>query len=352
MISSNGKSVAGQTSVRFGLVGAGAIGAAYIQAFGASARAQLVAIADSNGASAAAGAEKANCRAFECHKRMAAEMQLDAVVICTPPNTHPDIAIDLLEAGVNVLCEKPLSTSVAEARRMRAAAQRAGMILTMASKFRYVADVVKAKELVESGVIGEVVLFENAFTSRVDMSRRWNSRPEISGGGVLIDNGTHSVDIVRYFLGPLTEITVVEGKRVQGLPVEDTARIFVRNHSGVLGSIDLSWTINKELPAFINIYGSEGTISVGWRESKYRRLTDAEWTVFGKGYDKVQAFQSQIDNFAGAIRGAEPLLITSDDAVASVEVITAAYQALQTPQWTLVLDGAEPAASLQSVPAY
>jgi predicted dehydrogenase len=199
--------------------------------------------------------------------------------------------------------------------------------------------VIRAKSIVSSGILGEIILFENAFTSRVDMSKRWNSDPRISGGGVLIDNGSHSVDIMRYFLGPLAEVQVVEGKRVQGLPVEDTVRIFVRSTSGVMGSIDLSWSINKELDSYVNIYGSRGTISVGWKESKFRQSSSPDWIVFGKGYNKVQAFRSQIDNFCKAIRGEEALLITAEDALASVEVIEAAYAALRQHPWIPVGGG-------------
>ena len=216
------------------------------------------------------------------------------------------------------------------------ASKQQGVMLTMASKFRYVADVVKAKSLVDSGAIGEIVLFENAFTGRVDMSSRWNSNPKIGGGGVLIDNGTHSVDITRYFLGPLAEVQVVEGKRIQELPVEDTVRIFVKSTSGVMGNIDLSWSINKELDYYLRIYGSQGTISVGWKESKYRQSPQDEWIVFGQGYNKIQAFQSQIDNFSRAILGQDNLLITAEDALASVEAIEAAYAALEQSQWTVI----------------
>jgi len=193
-----------------------------------------------------------------------------------------------------------------------------------------------AKSIVASGVIGDVVLFENAFTSRVEMKTRWNSDPTISGGGVLVDNGTHSVDILRYFLGPLVEIQVVEGRRVQDIPVEDTVRVFVRSASGVMGSIDLSWSLNKELPFYISVYGSAGTLHVGWKEAKFRRASDAEWTVFGKGYEKVQAFRSQIDNFVHSIRGHEAPLITLADALASVEVINAAYDAMWRAAWVPV----------------
>ena len=151
-----------------------------------------------------------------------------------------------------------------------------------------------------------------------------------------MDNGTHSVDIMRYFLGPLAEVQVVEGKRTQGLAVEDTVRIFVQSTSGIMGSIDLSWSLNKELDSYIRIYGDRGTISVGWKESKYRQSCSSDWIVFGTGYDKIQAFRSQIDNFAKAILGEESLLITAEDALASVEAIEAAYASLHQNHWTAI----------------
>jgi predicted dehydrogenase len=272
---------------------------------------------------------------------MANEWPLDAVIICTPPSTHPEIALYFCQRKVHVLCEKPLSIDVTSAELMLDTAQRNGVKLTMASKFRYVEDVVRAKSIVRSGILGEILLVENAFTSRIDMSKRWNSQRETSGGGVLIDNGTHSIDIMRYFLGPLDDVQVVEGVRAHNLEVEETVQMFVRSAGGVLGRIDLSWSLNKELEHYIQIYGTKGTVVVGWKESKFRQNGNNEWIVFGQGYDKVQAFKSNIVNFCGGIRGEEALLVTAQDAIASVEVIEAAYAALARNQWTRVSNGLE-----------
>jgi predicted dehydrogenase len=113
-------------------------------------------------------------------------------------------------------------------------------------------------------------------------------------------------------------------------------RIFVKSNTGVVGNIDLSWSLNKELDWYIRIYGSNGTISIGWKESKYRQSTSQDWIIFGNGYNKIQSFRSQIENFAKAIRQEEPLLITTDDALASVEVMEACYAALNQSRWTSV----------------
>ena len=322
-----------QKPVRFGLIGAGAIAQSYAEAFAGCAQAELAAVVDVKPEVARALGDAFRCRSFTSSEDMIQALELDAVVVCTPPSTHAEICISCLEQGLHVLCEKPLSLDRVSAAAMIDTADRAGLKFTMASKFRYVNDVMKAKAIVTSGILGDIVLFENAFTSRVDMSSRWNSQPEISGGGVLIDNGTHSVDLVRYFLGPLVQVRVVEGKRNQGLPVEETVRIFVKSASGVLGSIDLSWSIDKELPSYINIYGTHGTVWVGWKESKYRQSGGKDWIVFGKGYSKLEAFRNQIENFAAAVRGEEALLISPEDALASVEAVEACYADLHRSHW-------------------
>lgn len=278
-------------------------------------------------------AEANHCAAFGSAEQMVREMELDAALVSTPPATHADVCCSLLGSGLHVLCEKPLSIDSKSALRMVQAARENDAVFTMASKFRYVSDVAAAKSLITSGVIGEVVLFENVFAGRVDMTHRWNSNPEISGGGVLIDNGTHSLDIARYFLGDLVDVQVIEGHRIQNLQVEDTVKLFARNQDDVLASIDLSWSVNKEQPYFLAFYGSAGTLLVGWKESKYRRSVDDEWTVFGKGYDKVDAFVSQLENFAGAIRGVETLVVTPEDGLASVAVIEAAYRSMVQGSW-------------------
>lgn len=323
-------------ALRLGLVGAGAISQAYIKALEGSNLARWTGLADIRPVAAKAAAETMGCAAYASHEDLVGKAGVDAVIICTPPSTHTEIALFFIEHGVPVLCEKPLSIDVDGARTIVQAAENRGVVMAMASKFRYVDDVIRAKSLIASGVLGDILLFENAFTAKVDMSKRWNTDPKVSGGGVLIDNGTHSVDIIRYLLGPIAEVLAVEGKRAQSGAVEDTANLFLRTETGIPATVDLSWSINKDLDTYLRIYGSNGTILVGWRESKFRQASSPDWVVFGKGYDKNQAFARQVENFCHRVLGREPLLITNDDAVASVAVIQSAYESLAERRWISV----------------
>lgn len=327
--------------LKFGLIGAGGIAQAYAQAFNQSECCELIAIADVREESAAALAEIVGGKAYSDYKTLAENEALDAVIVATPPKSHPEIACYFLERKVPVLCEKPLCVSVSEANQMISAAESANAQFTMASKFRYCEDVIKAKGIVASGVLGEVVQFENAFTAKVDMSKRWNSDAGISGGGVLIDNGTHSVDIVRYFLGPIDSVMATETGNTQNLAVDENVKMLAKTKSGITASIDLTWGINKELPYFISIYGTNGTLHIGWRESKYKLNSSPDWNIFGSGYDKVASFKGKIENFSGALRGKEELLIKAEDALASVQVIEAAYKSLNQNLWQSVVEKSE-----------
>lgn len=329
--------------LKFALIGTGGIAQTYAQAFRTSQCCKLAAVADINQESAKAFAEPFGAKSFADYKTLAENSAFDAVIVSTPPNLHAPVATYFMRRQIHVLCEKPLCLSVAEAKEMIECAEKTGVVFTMASKFRYVEDVIKAKSMVASGFLGEIIQFENAFTAKVDMSRRWNSDKEISGGGVLIDNGTHSVDIIRYFLGAITDVLALETGGTQNLSVDENVKLLAKTANGVAASVDLTWGINKEQPNFISVYGTNGTLHVGWRESKYKLNSNPDWTIFGAGYDKVQAFKAKIENFAGAIRGAEDLLIKPADALASVQTIEAAYKSLNQNLWQKVVEKSETA---------
>src|SRR5262245_44506511 len=196
-------------AIRFGLVGAGGIARAYVEALAATEEARLVAVADTRFEAAAALAASCGADAFHSHHELGDQGGCEAVIVSTPPRFHAEVTLDLLGRGIAVLCEKPLSISQEAARSMIDGAARAGIHLAMASKFRYVPALAAARQLVMDGAIGELIQVENAFSGRIDMSRRWNSDPWVSGGGVIIDNGTHSADIVRFLAGRVDSMFAV-----------------------------------------------------------------------------------------------------------------------------------------------
>lgn len=325
-------------NIRFGLIGAGAIAQTWAMALDHSRTSRLVAVADSQKSRAEALGKEFGCLSFGAYETMLASCYVDAVIVCTPPATHPSISLHCLRKNINVLCEKPFSIDSQSAEEMFREALHRNTLITMASKFRYVDDLIRAKRIVRSGILGDIGSFDNSFISHADMSLRWNSDPQISGGGVFIDNGTHSVDIIRYFLGPIREILVSEGKRSHGIQVEETVRVQVKTENDCEANIELHWNGKKDPKTFINIQGTKGRISIGWRESKYKQSSSREWVMFGKGYNKLEAFIQQLDNFTNTIMGNELLIITHEDALASVKVIEAGYRSLSEGKWVSIAE--------------
>lgn len=332
--------------LRLAIVGCGRIAQAYVQALARVPALRVVAAVDPDVASAQAVARQAGAvpAVPDLAAMAAAGIAADVALVLTPPSTHEALATALLDRGIHVLCEKPLATSSRSAVRMLAAARRAGRVLMMGSKFRYTPDVAAARRLVEAGAIGRVLLYENVFCSRVEMAGRWNADRATAGGGVLIDNGSHAVDIARFLLGPLARVLVQFGAQVQPLDVEDTARVSFETEAGAIGSIDLSWSLHKELPCYVSLHGSEGTIEVGWRESRWRRRGETAWQTFGRGYDKVEAFAAQLEDLVRTVQGRAAPVIGDEDALASVQVIDAAYRSARERAWCSIAAPAPPEA--------
>jgi predicted dehydrogenase len=322
--------------VRLAIVGCGRIGGSYLRAAAAVPEARLAAVVDPVAEARLAVAREHGVRPFASVEDLIGSGAAEAAIVCTPPATHVPLTEALLRGGLHVICEKPFALTSEQARAVTRIAGEQDRILMMASKFRYVEDVSKAKGIVESGILGKIVLFENIFCSRVDMRGRWNAEPAVSGGGVLIDNGSHAVDIARYLLGPVVEVQAQHGVRAQDLPVEDTSRLLFRSASGVMGAIDLSWSIHKEVDWYICLYGSQGTLRIGWQGSQYRQSERNEWVPFGSGYDKERALGNQVRNFVRSIQGKEMPVITAVDGLESVRVIEAAYRSGRRNHWVPV----------------
>jgi len=330
--------MADEPVTRFGLVGAGAMAQTWALSLRAVDGVELTAVADVRDDAATAMAEPFGAAVFADVEALAASGMCDAVVVCSPPATHADVALTLIDAGIAVLCEKPLAIDCGSAKKMVQAAKDAGVLLTMASKFRFVEDVIRARGIVTSGMLGDLTLFSNSFASRVDMRNRWNADTAMSGGGVIIDNGTHSVDIARYLLGPLSEVLAVDARHVQELEVEDTAKLLLRTDTGAVGQIELSWGVTNFANTYIEVIGTEGVLRVGWTRSRFRTASAPHWVDFGSGYDKVQAHARQLEGFASAMRGHTDLLVTATDALASVAAIEAAYASIASGAWAPVRD--------------
>ena len=322
--------------VNLALVGCGRISQVHLQTIARNHRARLVAVADIDREAARGTGEAYGVPGFADLNELNNAVKADAVILCTPPDTHRLLTEQALSSGAHVLCEKPLALSMEDALAMVQAADDAGRLLMMASKFRYVQDIIHAKGMIESGILGEVVLFENEFCSHVDMKNRWNSVRKTSGGGVLIDNGSHSVDIFRYLIGPVRGIQTTIGKRWQPIEVEDTCHLHLRSEDNTVGTIDLSWSIHKENPYFLRIFGTEGMLQIGWKESRYRQSEKLDWVSFGSGYDKLAAVGAQLSNFIDTATGNGKPVITAEDAVESVRVIHVAYNAVDQNHWEQV----------------
>jgi predicted dehydrogenase len=321
--------------ITIAILGAGHMGrrhAAAARQLAAAGRCRVVGVADTCGERAGSLAAELGVQAFEDCGALLRGAAPDLVVVATPPVQHVQDVIACLERGTHVLCEKPYAVSGAGCAAIAAAHRDAGSVLApMASKYRYDRAVRRARSLVDDGAIGTLLSLRICFAQDVDMSSRWNARPEISGGGVLMDNGPHAFDLAHLFLGPLASVSAKPGEDAVALAVEASVHVSGVAARGGTFEAYLAWNDASHAPYFLELAGSTGTLKVGWKDSCLARDGAENPLLVGEGFDGPGAIRAQLEDVLRSIESRTPPQATFDDAMANVMAIAAAYRAMGTP---------------------
>jgi dTDP-4-amino-4,6-dideoxygalactose transaminase/predicted dehydrogenase len=315
-------------NIRIGIVGCGQIGRWHLDAYKLNSRVKLVAFADTDFNRAQEFAKEVGAVAYNSHKEMIEHENLDGVSVCTVPSTHRDITIDLIDAGINVLCEKPLAISVTQGQEMVDRAKERNLLLLTGFKFRFFDEVLEAKEMLERGSIGKVLNFRLMFGGYVDTSGSWYLRKEVSGGGVIMDNACHAVDLIRYLFGEVDSVSA-QVRNYQNIEVEDTAKLSLFMKNGLFGTVDLSWNLPIPSKTYLEIYGEDGTIFLDPEGITYKFKTWNEWKRMPNRTNIKQEFSRQTNHFAESIANKKSTIIDNEDGLKAQIIIEAAYESVR-----------------------
>lgn len=316
-------------ALRVGIIGCGQIGRAHLDAYKQNANIEIAACVDTDLSKAEVFAAEAGAKAYGSHTEMIRDGKVRAVSLCTLPSTHRAITLDLLDAGIHVLCEKPLALSSQDAKQMLQRASEKNLTLLTAFKLRFFEEVERTKELLDKGSLGNLLTFRLLFGGYMDMADTWHVKKELSGGGVIMDNGPHAIDLIRYLFGDVASVSA-EARDAQGIGVEDTAKLNFILKNGLTGTADLSWPAWVTPNAYLEIYGDEGTVLVDGSGITYKFKTWNEWKRVPNRADAGGGFAKQIAHFAEAVRSRRTPVIGPEAGLEAQTIIENVYHRLQT----------------------
>lgn len=262
-------------SPRFAIVGCGLIGRKRLASL-APGQFAVACDLDLGRAEALARAAGGGARATTSHEEAVSDPAVGAVIVATLNGALAPVAEAAVRAGKHVLVEKPAGLNVAEVDRLTEAAREAGVLVRVGYNHRFHPALAKARELVDAGAVGPLMFLRARYGhgGRVGYEREWRADPKLSGGGELIDQGVHLIDLAGWFLG---EFTTVEGHAATyfwDMPVDDNAFLNLRNAAGATAFLHVSCSEWKNLFSF-EIYGRTGKLQVDGLGGSYgvERLT-------------------------------------------------------------------------------
>ncbi|MBL8798978.1 MAG: Gfo/Idh/MocA family oxidoreductase [Planctomycetia bacterium] len=346
------------TRVRVALTGCGKVGHIHATAVRSLAEAELVGVCDVSAERARDFGAKYDVPGFTDLATMLRQAQVELLLVCTPHPLHAQPTLVAASLGVHVLVEKPLAASLADCDAMLQAAQQGGVLLGVISQRRFYEAVRRIKDAIDAGKLGKPVLGVFTMYSWRDaayyQSDPWRGKWSTEGGGVLVNQSPHMLDLLRWYMGPIAEITGYWANvNHPGIEVDDTAVAVLRFQNGGLGSIVASVSQKPGIFTKVHIHGSNAasvgvetdrgaTFIAGMTAIAEPPLNDL-WTIPGEEAQLAQ-FQAadrqsfrqvdatshyhalQIQDFARAIRENRAPQVTGEDGRAVVEMFTAIYR--------------------------
>jgi UDP-N-acetylglucosamine 3-dehydrogenase len=257
--------------LKVGLIGAGGFGNLHLAGYKRNKNCEIIAVASRTEKSARKAADKFDIpRVYwgDGWREMLKFEKLDVVSICSPNYLHAQMTIEAFNYDCNVLCEKPIAISIKELNEIEEELRSKDLIYFSSFQKRYIPIIPSIKEMIDNNLIGKINLVRHFFsnygpyTSWSPLSeQRWFFDADKAGGGVLMDLGVHSIDILRYLIG---EYDRIEGysynttcKRINN---EDNCNVIIRFKNNVLGNMMISWC--NEPSDIIEIFGTKGMLKV------------------------------------------------------------------------------------------
>lgn len=251
------------STLKVGIVGAGTIGAVHALALEGVPHAELVAFADPREDAGKALAAKYDAQWVGNYTDLLANDEIDVVILGTPSGLHPEQAVLAARAGKHIITEKPMAITQDGATRMIDAADEAGVRLAVIFQNRLSKDVYMVRRAIEQGLIGQPILgsasvFWHRTQEYYDANGGWRGTWALDGGGALINQSIHTIDLVQWLLGGASSVQAQIATLSHTIEAEDAASASVRFNSGAVGSILVTTSASKDYPARVEIIGTQG----------------------------------------------------------------------------------------------
>ena len=322
-------------SLGIGIIGCGLIGQKRAKALPAGDR--LVACADVSLDRAKALAHSAGATASADWRAVLDNPAVDVVIIATPHNSLAEITLGAVDAGKHVLVEKPAARFASELQPVLAARERKQVQVHVGFNHRYHRSLRKAKELVASGALGELMFIRGRYGhgGRVGYEKEWRADPGLSGGGELIDQGPHLIDLSRWFLGDFAHVDGRAATYFWDMPVDDNGFMILRTRREQIAFLQVSCTEWKNLFS-LEIYGRDGKLDLNGLGGSYGVERIAWYKMLPEmGPPETYAWEYPMADDSWAVETAEflddvrngrPTACGLEDAIAALSVVETIYE--------------------------